>query len=176
MLVYAEATTISTRCPSCDAAPGVWCGYDRNGPKVHERRLRLSEDVDRALTRTARKSNPDYLTQIALDTRKKGTTVDRDRKISLLDQQIETLAERRAMLASRPEDDFEDGAIVAFDKQFNNEDGPKYAYIAVKGGAKWWVSGRYHESLSWDGLMDLAESDGGTVDGLWYVTAMEPLS
>ncbi len=80
-------------------------------------------------------------------------------------------------LDSRPEDDFKKGAIVVFKKDFKGD--KEYTYVAVKiGNDAWWLSSSAttNYGVVWERVLEIAEENGGTVDGLWYVNDMKAIN
>jgi hypothetical protein len=107
---------------------------------------------------------------------KKGTTdmTSKAQRLAAVDRQIERLIEERVNIEARIDDEFADGTILTFQKNFG---GPKtYNYVGIKSGGRWWMSGNHYAGISLDSLFDLAESDNGTVDGVWIATTLEPLT
>jgi hypothetical protein len=73
-------------------------------------------------------------------------------------------------LEKRPVDQFEEGAIVTFQKGFGRSF--MYTYAAVKAGGKWWMSGlrRPSGSMSWDSLMEFIEEGETETPVIRYMT------
>jgi hypothetical protein len=88
---------------------------------------------------------------------------------------IERLTERLADVVERSEDDFEDGTVIQFKKNFGIARGPSYHYAALKVGASWWVTGsrQGYSPMTWDALWDFIESQGGPDGPVWYATEWE---
>lgn len=92
--------------------------------------------------------------------------------VAILDRRIARLQEQRDRLESRPDDTHSTGAIVQFTKQFARH-GQTYHYAVIKASTgKWYATGST-VPMTWDELLDLAESEGGTADGIWLVTKLE---
>lgn len=69
---------------------------------------------------------------------------------------------------SLPKDDFDNGAVVVFEKKFNSK-GITYTYACVKGGGYWFVSGDTNRR-TWESLLDYIYAnvgDGGHVRAYW---------
>ena len=65
----------------------------------------------------------------------------------------EQAAEERAVVERFGDDDWEDGAVLAFEHQFNRS-GLAYNYLAYKIKGMWYVSGRIGSKLSWSQLVE----------------------
>lgn len=93
----------------------------------------------------------------------------RSRAIEILDRRIARLEAERDRLATRPEDRYATGSVLRFTKRFNKH-GQTYHYAVIKASTgKWYATGS-QMPMSWDELLDLIESEGGTVDGVSVVT------
>lgn len=78
------------------------------------------------------------------------------------------LEARLARYASLPQDDYDNGAVVVFEKKFNKT-GIVYTYACVKGGGYWFVSGDTNRR-TWEGLLDHIYAnlgEGGVVRAYW---------
>jgi len=92
--------------------------------------------------------------------------------VAILDRRIARLLKQRDRLADRPDDTFPIGAVLGFTKRFVKH-GQVYHYAVIKAPTgKWYATGST-VPMTWDELLDLAESEDGTVDGVWLVTKLE---
>ena len=92
--------------------------------------------------------------------------------VAILDRRIARLQEQRDRLMDRPDDTHDTGAVVCFTKQFRRHS-QTYHYAVIKASTgKWYATGST-VPMTWDELLDLAESEGGTADGVWLVTSAE---
>lgn len=93
-------------------------------------------------------------------------------KIARLQTQIEALQLELARVSSLPEDDFDNHAVIMFEKQYVGQ-GRSYTYVALKAGAKWYMTGRNRGlfAMTWEELTDfIGDFDAADV---WYATEWE---
>jgi hypothetical protein len=128
-----------------------------------------------------------YLAYIGLRRNSDGTYVKAEDKV--ISTETAASLERRAekMLAEAAkirekyerfgEDDFPEGAVIVFDKRFNEYAGRSipwskyYHYAAMKGDGRWNTTGpKSPKSYTWD---ELIRWMGDGVDEIYYVSTME---
>lgn len=84
-----------------------------------------------------------------------------------LERDIKLLTERAAVLRSFGVDDFEDGATITWTRTFLNRLGNRtYTYVALKGGGRWWITGKLGErGLPYSDLVEehLANADADSI-------------
>lgn len=72
-------------------------------------------------------------------------------------------------VAVLPEDDFEDGAVIQFEKTFTSG---TYQYAAIKAKGLWYTTGPLSpKAYTWDRLIDFIGSNT-----IWFVTEYEELT
>lgn len=89
--------------------------------------------------------------------------------------EVADLEARLERYASLPKDEYDNGAVVVFEKKFGPA-GITYTYACVKGGGFWFVSGDTNRR-TWEGLIDhiyLNLGEGGFVRAYW-VSQIEEL-
>jgi len=73
----------------------------------------------------------------------------------ILQADIERKEAELSRLLSLPEDTFDEGAVLCFEKQFALPDGRKYSYMFQKAGGAWYSSGpRRPGPYRWEELLD----------------------
>jgi len=85
---------------------------------------------------------------------------------------INLLSEQLEKIELRPEDNFEDGAIITFQKCFGRPRGTYYTYAAIKAKGQWYLSGNRlaHSANSWDTIMDFVEMNEDVPPTIRYMT------
>lgn len=89
-------------------------------------------------------------------------------RVATLEWEIERLQQKLELVRQIPEDVYENGCVVIFEKQFTAK-GIKYTYACVKGGGFWYVTGK-PSRYTWDALMDELYgtiSEGGSNMAYW---------
>jgi hypothetical protein len=83
----------------------------------------------------------------------------------VLENQMRRLEEEIAVLDRFGNDDFEEGAVITFDKQFHGPDSKTWTYAGVKVGNLWYLtgSGRHPNCFSWDDLVRFLSEGVGKV-------------
>lgn len=97
-----------------------------------------------------------------------------DNEIAQAEKRLERLYRRQEQLASRPEDVYNDGAVLVVHTH-NVVDRSAgvlgwaseraYDYALIKAAGRWYVTGQFTGGLDWDKVLDLAE--GGE---MWEAT------
>lgn len=103
------------------------------------------------------------------------STIIRDKSDALRDE-IDRLQEKLDRYESLPKDEYDNGAVVVFEKKFNKT-GIKYTYACVKGAGFWFITGDTNRR-TWEGLLDylyVNVGEGGSVQGYFVseLTAVE---
>jgi hypothetical protein len=80
-------------------------------------------------------------------------------------------ADQMALLGDN--DEYEDGAIIAWERTFDSNGGTVYNYVARKTGRVWYVSGRDVHGLEW---LNLVTQHLQYATNVWLVTEMEQLA
>jgi hypothetical protein len=91
----------------------------------------------------------------------------RARRLEIIQSEIDAIA-------SMPEDDFEPGSVIRFDRTFNS--GSKvYSYAAIKTSEGLWstTGPKSPKNYTWVDLLRWLQ--GETVDGIWWATNLEKL-
>jgi hypothetical protein len=77
------------------------------------------------------------------------------RLVDSLRQQADHILERVAEIEKFPKDEFPNGTVVKFRKQFNSGPKTRYSYAAIKVKGRWYTSGpRSGGPYSWDELCE----------------------
>lgn len=94
------------------------------------------------------------------------------RRIDRLQSQIDSLQRELARISSLPEDDFEDHAVIMFEKKFGGSPAV-YTYVALKAGRRWHLTGKAGNvgPKTWDELCEFI-GDFDLAD-VWYATEWE---
>lgn len=89
------------------------------------------------------------------------------------ERRLEEINNKLAMIESYGEDDFEDGAVLVFDKVMGNQ---TYKYAAIKAVGLWYTTGpKSPKAYTWDELVSWF-SEGTPVFEVWYVSELKPLN
>lgn len=97
------------------------------------------------------------------------------RQIASVDAQIDRLIARRALLETMPEDDFEIGSVVTFEKHFSRQPVRTYNYAAIKAPGGWYTTGPHNPGpFSWDKLLAWLDATGD-LESLCWAPYVEPL-
>lgn len=86
--------------------------------------------------------------------------------IAELEAHMERIAAKIGFLRSQPDDDFPEGAIITWDRQFDGK-GRVYTYVAVKKGRTWYCTNS-SVGRTWDEVLRII----GDAE-VYYVTHME---
>jgi hypothetical protein len=95
-----------------------------------------------------------------------------NRTVNSIEREMDRLRRQRDRLEYLGEDNFEEGAVIQFDKKFQNGQ-TEYSYVAVKAAGLWWLSGRETYGMSWESLCEMYLSRG--VDKVWVVKEFEEI-
>jgi hypothetical protein len=89
----------------------------------------------------------------------------------ILEVQLERAAAELFRLEQLPTDDFEDGAILRFDKRFGGPTSFAYSYVFLKCSGAWYGTGpKQRNPQRWEELLEFISSG---VDEVWMVTDFE---
>jgi hypothetical protein len=90
-----------------------------------------------------------------------------------IEARLAAVDNQMATLAAMPQDDFDDGNVVCFEKSFGGS--YFYSYAAIKWDGLWYTTGpRSPKAYTWDRLVEWMQSGGGFRD-FCFVTETEDL-
>lgn len=102
----------------------------------------------------------------------------------VLRRRLQNIEDELAKLEALPDDDFEEGSVISFDKTFDvaaptiRRSESTYTYIAVKVGVRWYTTRRdeARDGRSWEDLIEFILLHESTVPDIYYVSAWERMT